>query len=140
LDELGPPPTLVHGDFHPWNIADEPTGPRVFDWSDAAISHPFTDLAVYATRANDIALRRAMRDAYLERWADHLEPAALAKAGELSIVVGTLYQVDSYLRILESLAPDDVWDLAPAAGSWARAAVEALRDGIALVRPGHADG
>ncbi len=140
LDELGPAQTLVHGDFHPWNVADEPAGPRVFDWTDAAVSHPFTDLAVYVTRARDVALRRAMRDSYLARWAGLLEPDPLAEAGELSIVVGTLYQVDSYLRILESLAPDDLWDLATAAGSWARAAVEALRDGIALVRPGHADG
>lgn len=140
LDELGPAQTLVHGDFHPWNVADESAGPRVFDWSDAAISHPFTDLAVYATRASDVALRRAMRDAYLARWAAQLKPPALARAGDLAIVVGTLYQVDSYLRIVESLAPDDIWDLGMATGSWARAAVEALRDGIALSRPGHADG
>lgn len=140
LDELGPAPTLVHGDFHPWNVTDEPAGPRVFDWTDAAITHPFTDLAVYAMRADDVALRRAMRDAYLARWADQLDPAVLAEAGELAIVVGTLYQVDSYLRILESLDPDDVWDLAPASGSWARAAIEALSEGIALVRPGHAGG
>ena len=140
LDELGPSPTLVHGDFHPWNVADEPSGPRIFDWTDAAISHPFTDLAVYATRPEDVAIRRANRDAYLARWADHLDPAALAEAGELAIVVGTLYQVDSYLRILESLDPDDVWDLEPAAASWARAAVAALDEGIALANPGHADG
>jgi hypothetical protein len=140
LDELGPGPTLVHGDLHPWNIADEPAGPRIFDWTDAAISHPFTDLAVYVTRANDVALRRAMRDAYLARWADHLEPAALAEAGELAIVVGTVYQLESYLRIIENLDQDDLWDLAPAIGSWAHASIEALRDGIALARPGHADG
>jgi Phosphotransferase enzyme family len=140
LDELGPSPTLVHGDFHPWNVADEPAGPRVFDWTDAAISHPFTDLAVYATRPDEMPVRRAMRDAYLERWSDRLDPAALAEAGDLAIVVGTLYQVDSYLRIIESLEPDDLWDLAPAVGSFARAAVATLTDGIDLVRPGHADG
>jgi hypothetical protein len=140
LDELGPPPTLVHGDFHPWNVTDEPTGPRIFDWTDAAISHPFTDLAVYVTRADAVALRRAMRDAYLAQWADRLEPAALVEAGDLAIIVGTLYQVDSYLRILESLDPDDVWDLAHALGSWARSAVATLSEGIDLVRPGHADG
>jgi hypothetical protein len=140
LDELGPAPTLVHGDFHPWNVADEPAGPRVFDWTDAAISHPFTDLAVYATRPDDVIVRHAMRDTYLERWSDQLDPAGLAEAGELAIVVGTLYQVDSYLRIVESLEPDDLWDLAPAVGSWARAAVATLTDGIDLVRPGHADG
>lgn len=140
LDALGPPPTLVHGDFHPWNVADEPAGPRIFDWTDAAISHPFTDLAVYATRPDDVATRRAMRDAYLAHWSDQLEPAALAEAGELAIVVGTLYQVEAYVRIVESLDVDDLWDLAPAVGSWARAAIATLADGIALVRPGHADG
>lgn len=140
LDELGPPATVIHGDFHPWNVTDEPTGPRVFDWTDAAISHPFLDLAVYAMRPDDVALRRAMRDAYLARWADQLEPAALSEAGELAIVVGTLYQVESYARIVESLGPDDIWDLGLATGSWARAAVESLREGIDLARPGHADG
>jgi hypothetical protein len=140
LDELGPAPTLVHGDFHPWNVTDEPSGPRIFDWTDAAISHPFTDLAVYATRPDDVAIRRAMRDTYLVRWSEHLDPAALAEAGELGIVVGTLYQVDSYLRILESLDADDLWDLAPAVGSWARSAVATLTEGIDVVRPGHADG
>lgn len=140
LDELGPPPTLVHGDFHPWNVTDEATGPRIFDWTDAAISHPFTDLAVYVTRADDVALRRAMRAAYLARWADQLDPARLTEAGDLAIVVGTVYQVDSYLRILESLGADDIWDLALATGSWARSAVATLSEGIDVVRPGHADG
>jgi len=140
LDEVGPPPTLVHGDFHPWNVTDEPTGPRIFDWTDAAISHPFTDLAVYTTRADDVSLRRAMRDAYLARWSDRMDPDRLAEAGDLAIVVGTVYQVDSYLRILESLDPDDIWDLAPAVGSWARSAVATLTEGIGVVRPGHADG
>jgi hypothetical protein len=140
LDELGPTATLVHGDFHPWNLTDEPSGPRIFDWTDAAISHPFTDLAVYVTRADDVATRRAMRDAYLARWSDHLEPAALAEAGDLALVVGTLYQVDSYLRIVESLGPNDIDDLAMATGSWARSAIATLTEGIDLVRPGHADG
>jgi phosphotransferase family enzyme len=140
LDELGPPPTLVHGDFHPWNVTDEATGARIFDWTDAAISHPFTDLAVYVTRADDVALRRAMRAAYLARWADQVDPARLTEAGDLAIVVGTVYQVDSYLRILESLEADDVWDLALATGSWARSAVATLSEGIDVVRPGHADG
>ena len=50
LGTLGPAPTLSHGDFHPWNVAATPDGPRIFDWSDTAIAHPFLDLAVYATR------------------------------------------------------------------------------------------
>jgi hypothetical protein len=87
-----------------------------------------------------VALRRALRDAYLARWADELGPADLAEAGDLAIVVGTLYQVESYVHTVESLDIDDVSDLARATRSWARAAVAALVDGIALTRPGHADG
>ncbi len=140
LDALGPAPTLVHGDLHPWNVADTPEGARIFDWTDAAISHPFLDLAVYATRPDDVAMRRALRDGYLARWASHLSAADLAEAGELAIVVGTLYQVDSYIGLLSRLDPDDRGDLAGAAGSWARAAVATLAEGIDLRRPGHADG
>jgi hypothetical protein len=121
-------------------VAATPGTPRVFDWTDAAISHPFLDLAVYATRPPDLALRHALRDAYLARWAGHLSPEGLAEAAELAIVVGTLFQVQSYIRILSSLDPDDRGDLTGAAGSWANAAVEALTDGIDLKRVGHADG
>lgn len=140
LDALGPEPTLVHGDLHPWNVAATPDGPRIFDWTDAAISHPFLDLAVYATRPTDHAIRHALRDAYLAHWTTQLSAVDLKEAGELAIVVGTLYQVDSYVRILSSLDADDRGDLAGAAGSWARAAVSTLTDGIDLQRAGHADG
>lgn len=140
LDALGPAPTLVHGDLHAWNVADTPDGPRIFDWTDAAISHPFVDLAVYATRPDDLALRHAFRDRYLAHWAAQLSAADLKEAGELAIVVGSLYQVDSYIRLLSSLDPDDRGDLAGAAGSWARAAVATLHAGIDLRRVGHADG
>jgi aminoglycoside phosphotransferase (APT) family kinase protein len=140
LQALGPAPTLSHGDFHPWNVAASPGGPRIFDWSDTAIAHPFLDLAVYATRADDVAARRALRDAYLARWSDALPPADLAEAGDLAIVVGTLYQVEAYTRMLTGLDPDDRGGLTGAARSWTLAAIDALRDGIALERPGHADG
>ncbi len=140
LDSIGPAPTLVHGDLHPWNVADTPDGPRIFDWTDAAISHPFLDLAVYATRPKDLDRRRAVRDAYLARWTERLTAADLVEAGDLAILVGTLYQVDSYVRLLSSLDPDDRGDLEGAAGGWARAAISTLREGIDVQRPGHADG
>ena len=79
-------------------------------------------------------------------WGDTVQARVVAGANaslalvDLAIVVGTLYQVESYVRLVESLAPDDIWDLAEATGSWARAAIDALQEGIALVRPGHADG
>ncbi|MDO8485837.1 MAG: phosphotransferase, partial [Candidatus Limnocylindrales bacterium] len=140
LDRLGPAPTISHGDLHPWNVAATPDGPRIFDWSDTAIAHPFLYLAVYATRPKQVATRRALRGAYLTCWSDALSPAELAEAGDLAIVVGTLVQVESYIRILTGLDPDDRGGMEGAARSWARAAIETLRDAIALKRPGHADG
>jgi hypothetical protein len=140
LDALGPPPTLVHGDLHPWNVADTSGGPRLFDWTDAAVSHPFTDLAVYATRADDPALRHEIRDAYLAAWVGRMPAADLREAGELAVVVGTLYQVATYVRLFAGLGHDDWGDLDGAAGSWANAAVDALDAGLDLRRRGHADG
>lgn len=140
LGEIGPPPTLSHGDFHPWNVAATADGPRIFDWSDTAIAHPFLDLAVYATRPDDVAARLALRDAYLACWADVLPPPDLAEAGDLAILVGTLYQVEAYIRMLTGLDPDDRGGMTGAARSWALAAIDALRDGLALERRGHADG
>ena len=127
--------TSIHG-----NVASTPDGPRVFDWSDAAIAHPFLDLAVYVTRAKDVARRRALRDVYLDGWREYLDPAALAEAGDLAIVLGSLYQVESYRRIGLGLVAGDQGGMEGATCSWALATLAALRDGIALTRVGHAGG
>src|SRR4029079_17572362 len=70
LDELGPPSTLTHGDLHPWNIVVRSGGHVVFDWTEATITHPFADLLTFVIRTPDVAARRAIRAAYLARWAD----------------------------------------------------------------------
>ena len=69
LDRLGPGPTLVHGDLHPWNVVFGSGAARVFDWSDAAVSHPFVDLATYVFRTQDVAVRRELVEAYVAAWA-----------------------------------------------------------------------
>ncbi len=50
LSAIGPAETIVHGDLHPWNVADVDGRPIVFDWSDSCIGHPFLDLATYVGR------------------------------------------------------------------------------------------
>ena len=50
LDEIGPASTLVHGDLHAWNVVRTAAGFRYFDWTDAALSHPFVDLAPFVPR------------------------------------------------------------------------------------------
>ena len=39
----GLPDTLAHGDLHPGNVAYDGQDLRLFDWTDACISHPFLD-------------------------------------------------------------------------------------------------
>ena len=103
LNELGPDPTLVHGDFHPWNVVLGPGGTRAFDWTDAAVSHPFVDLATYVLRTPDLSLRRRLLDAYVDVWSTVVSKASLREAAGLGLVVGALYQVQTYLALLPTL-------------------------------------
>jgi hypothetical protein len=103
LDEIGPGPTLVHGDFHPWNVVFGAGGTRVFDWTDAAVSHPFVDLATYVFRTRDASVRRRLVDAYVGAWSSECSEESLREAAALGLVVGALYQVQSYRVLLPTL-------------------------------------
>ncbi len=61
LSAIGPAETIVHGDLHPWNIADVDGRSIVFDWSDSCIGHPFLDLATYVGRTRDVAGAAGLR-------------------------------------------------------------------------------
>jgi hypothetical protein len=112
LDELGPGPTLVHGDFHPWNVVFGADGARIFDWTDASVSHPFMDLATYVFRSRDVSVRRHLVESYLAAWATEMSAESLHEAAALGVVVGTLYQVQTYRALLPTLpgngADDDM--------------------------------
>ena len=112
LDQIGPGPTLVHGDLHPWNVVRGSGGTRVFDWTDAAISHPFIDLATYVFRTRDGAVRRHLVDRYINAWSGSGPQELAKKAAALALVVGALYQVQTYRSLLPTLkdhgADDDM--------------------------------
>ena len=46
IDALGIPDTLVHGDFHPGNVALADGRAVIIDWSDAAVTDPALDLGL----------------------------------------------------------------------------------------------
>jgi hypothetical protein len=114
LDAIGPGPSLVHGDFHPWNVVHGKGTTRIFDWSDAAVSHPFVDLATYVFRTRDVAVRRGLIDAYIAAWSTEASDETLREAAALGLVVGALYQVQTYRLLLPTLmrngADDDMAD------------------------------
>jgi Ser/Thr protein kinase RdoA (MazF antagonist) len=137
LAAIGPPETIVHGDLHPWNVADVDGRSIVFDWSDSCIGHPFLDVVTYVGRTADKSARRACVDAYLAAWLDVLEPDELEEAVRLALPLGALHQVESYRRIVAGVADDDLWDLAEAGPSYAEQALVWLDDGLAAEFPVH---
>lgn len=137
LRAIGPPETIVHGDLHPWNVADVDGRSIVFDWSDSCIGHPFLDLVTYVGRTADVAARRACVDAYLAAWSDVVEPAALEAAVLLALPLGAFHQVESYRRIVAGIAEDDRWDMAEAGPHFAEQALVWLENGLAAEFPVH---
>lgn len=135
LADIGLPDALIHGDIHPWNIAMSETGLRVFDWSDAAIGPSFLDLAVFLGRAEDLGLRLAMRDAYVDAWAGFAPRDRLERATELAMAVGAIYQVMTYLTLLPALPPEDAQSYPGADASWLRRALLGLDHGLAATFP-----
>jgi hypothetical protein len=130
LADLGPPDTVAHGDLHPWNVVVRDHRDLVFDWTDAAVSHPFVDLLTYLIRTTDLEARREMLRTYLGCWGDVLPPDQLREAGELALVVSGLYQVEAYLHIVTRLDPADAATFDGAPADWMRKTLRALADGI----------
>jgi hypothetical protein len=67
--------SIQHDDLHDGNVFLASDGHRLFDWGDAAVSHPFGSMIValasvmYRTElAADAPELRRLRDAYLEPW------------------------------------------------------------------------
>ena len=106
IDALGVPDTLVHGDFNPGNIAIHQGHPVLFDWSDAAVSHPLVDVVTWASWFRDDVERvDELWTMFLQAWTgvipatrfDALRPTFEAVAGA--------YHTVSYAGILAALEP-----------------------------------
>jgi hypothetical protein len=120
------PQTLVHGDFHPWNVMVDGEDLRIFDWSDACMSYPLFDLPTFLERAEDESAREALLQAYVAAWGDVASPDELRAAHELSLPLACVHHAISYLRIDDALEPDDRWVFAGAPRRWLAGAGEHL--------------
>ncbi len=104
LAELGPPPTLVHGDLHMGNVARRDGELIFFDWTDACIAHPFFDLHSLQWE-KDETVRSALLDAYFAEWDGIATPVRLREAAALAAVVIPLHHAVSYATIVAAVEP-----------------------------------
>jgi hypothetical protein len=104
VESLGVPATLVHGDFHPSNVMVDGEHIVIFDWSDAAWSHPLVDVGAWAAWYRDDP---ATVDRLWATWADAwgLDSNLLVGARPALDVVVAAYHVVSYVHIAEGLEP-----------------------------------
>jgi Phosphotransferase enzyme family len=115
----GLPATLTHGDLHLGNVAYDGHRVRVFDWTDAAVSHPFLDAVLLArsatgdaeTESGGAVLDQEVVAAYTSRWRTLRPQADVDGAMTLAVPVNELYQAISYEGIYRHQEVASHWEL-----------------------------
>jgi len=117
LKDYNLPATVVHSDFHPWNTAVNEDRIIFFDWTDAAVGHPFYDLAplfnmiarhIFPDQPEIVA---HLREVYLEGWTNFAPLETLREALLLGEILGLLQQAVNYRHLLRCLEPAERWSL-----------------------------
>ncbi|GAA1548929.1 aminoglycoside phosphotransferase family protein [Kribbella lupini] len=104
LASFGVPETLLHGDLHPRNVAVRDGKALAFDWTDAALAHPFLDLVTFVEGRSPLSRDPRVIDAYLAEWQNYASLPDLRRALDLAEQVGELYQAVTYLHLVDNLA------------------------------------
>ncbi|WP_433008504.1 phosphotransferase [Kribbella sp. CA-294648] len=104
LAAIGVPETLLHGDLHPRNLAVRDGEVLAFDWTDAAVSHPFLDLVTFVEKRSPLSTSPQVRDAYLAEWQEYASPAELRRALTLAEELGALHQTMTSLHLADHLS------------------------------------
>jgi aminoglycoside phosphotransferase (APT) family kinase protein len=110
LAGLGLPETLIHGDLHPGNVAHDGDALVLYDWSDAAVAHPFLD-AAHLVRSIPEEEREEVREAYAAVWRTAYPDVDVARGLELAAQVDTIYQMVTYEQICRAVEDASYWEL-----------------------------
>jgi aminoglycoside phosphotransferase (APT) family kinase protein len=110
LAGLGIPDTLVHGDLHIGNVAHDGDSVVLYDWSDAAVSHPFLDLILMAERLPEDQQAEA-RTAYAEVWREAYPGVDIGRALELADLANTIYQTVTFELLNRAAEDASYWEL-----------------------------
>ena len=74
LEARGIPETIQHDDLHRFNVYVRDGRPRVLDWGDSSVGHPYFSLIATLRHVEDRGITRA----FLEAWGGDAETLALA--------------------------------------------------------------
>jgi phosphotransferase family enzyme len=96
------PYTILHGDLHAGNVIPQGDSFLYFDWTDAAVSHPFFDM-IHIFREEDKAQKITLQEAYLSVWEAHYSKADVRRAWELVSLIYGFYHAVSYQYIARGI-------------------------------------
>ena len=125
LDAHGLPATIDHSDLHAWNVLAPGDRYIVFDWHEAAVTHPFFSMLV-ATRSVDHDHGRLV-DAYLEPWGEYGSRAELRAALDLALRLGPITRALAWQRVLGGLPVAVAGEWADGVSRWLDALEPELR-------------
>jgi aminoglycoside phosphotransferase (APT) family kinase protein len=110
LAGLGIPHTLVHGDLHIGNVAHQGDSLVLYDWSDAAVSHPFLDVDLLAERLEEEE-QHETRAAYAEVWRAACPGADVDRALALAGPAKVIYQTVTFEQIYRAQEDASYWEM-----------------------------
>ena len=96
------PVALLHGDLHAGNVIRRDDSFLYFDWTDAAISHPFFDM-IHIFMEEDDTKKLTLQEAYLSAWEEHYTKADVRRAWEVAGTLYGLYHAVSYQKIAHGI-------------------------------------
>ncbi|MFH9089314.1 phosphotransferase [Streptomyces sp. NPDC017673] len=131
-----PGDTLVHGDLHPgnWGVGAADGRIMLLDWAEAAVGHPFLDIAPALRSATDAAERARALARCFTGWVPLMSPARCAAVWRIAEPVAALNQVVTYVRFHDETAPPERRNWAPRVLWWARRLI-GLLDGAGRRTP-----
>jgi hypothetical protein len=106
VGECGVPDTLVHGDFHPGNVAGRMDGYVILDWGDSLVGHPLLDELAFTERLEPSG-RRAAREWFVREWKTIVPGSDPARAADLLGPVVPLLAAVMYARFCAAIEPDE---------------------------------
>jgi hypothetical protein len=111
LDAIGLPATLLHGDFHVFNIIEREGRPVIIDWSDAAISHPLLEIGPWFGHPKAPGDPDRSWSAWLNALAPLGPVEALRDERERVLALASGFQLVSYAAIVRNLEPANRYQL-----------------------------